>query len=1265
MKSIPAAPIWTISKASQGYRRGCDEGRGWNSAARLFLCLLGFVATAGQAAPLQLRVLVKTNDVATGSGAARGFAQDGSFTYASISSEYQFGPPVAAAGGYFAFQARAQLLAPNRAVLFSDFGIWGGAQGRLATLCIQHGPAPGTGTNFVRPGLMNLSTSGLVLFYGDSSREDGLWTGDLSGGAFGAVEPLAFTQFSTIRPWQTEFYAGFYGIGGSNFIHNLFNGQTRLAYRPAMPAEVFGPGVTLSGAITVLGLDASGRYILQGNTSDGTNRIFAVSSPDQIVSGPYQGQPAPGIPDHRLGFMFASANEQGNIAFVTRLEDGDANFFNDISAVYAGSPTNLTLLAQSSPGQVWGGYTMMSRSNHVLAPGAGGEVGIYRLPSAPGESITFTPLPPLPVPRPAGGPVTTTEALNALGQYAVLYNDNNGPDLWFYNPGEGWTNIARRGVSLNVSGETIATYNIAFVGRTGAGTGSGLTDDGKLYFTVNGTHLISGDSQPRPAVELAALEVNQAVQDWNNSVPLVENKRTYVRAFVQTPDGSPDPVVVTGARVRGFRDGVELPGSPLLPMNPGGAIVASTNAASRRHNLFDSLVYWVPEEWRTGTVSIQFEWPEGEVAYREPAGVGGNAADGRVSVAFHRSGNLDLKFVRVAFTNSSGARITPSYASELELRRRLIAIYPIDDLRPRSGSLLWTIPEIPDSSQLWRVNLMLEEMRKLDGCGAGSERLYYGYMVGNLGGGEANAIPGTVASGWMPFEEERYGRNRHAHELGHVLGRPHAVDSSLGLTPEGWMQGYCREVAGPTNDYPFFTAFNGLKKPTLGPMNLGPDEAVWGLNTHPLGGDALASVQVVNPTNTYELMSYCGSDVTSWRWISGYAYSNLFNVITNKYAPATPPAVFQAAAVAEHLLFSGAVNLATDEAFLRPVLPVQLPGPEPAPIQGDYTLRLLDGGGAVVSETPFAPRPGEADAPEGGPKTMGVFVIPVLADPAIRQAQVVHNGRVLADRRASDHAPTITVRSPNGGERIANDPVTLRWQAQDADGDKLSSIVQFSSDGGTTWETLATDLEETVLEIRRGDLKGTVHGRIRVQVSDGFNTASDISDADFEVSNLPPDLVVLSPADNDLIVGSQQVLFEADLSDPEDGPLTETGVQWVSSIDGPLGTGSALVLNAAGLSESDHLVTVTGTDSGGATSAATIRLRVRREVSPMLEVAQEGQSLVVSWPAALADYVLETSARLDPAQWIVLTGAIETRAGFRRATIPAAGPQTFFRLRRR
>jgi PKD repeat protein len=88
--------------------------------------------------------------------------------------------------------------------------------------------------------------------------------------------------------------------------------------------------------------------------------------------------------------------------------------------------------------------------------------------------------------------------------------------------------------------------------------------------------------------------------------------------------------------------------------------------------------------------------------------------------------------------------------------------------------------------------------------------------------------------------------------------------------------------------------------------------------------------------------------------------------------------------------------------------------------------------------------------------------------------------------------------------------------------------------------------------------------------------------------NYPPTVSITSPADlADLDAGV--VSLVADAQDTEDGALTGTAINWTSSIEGNLGTGSPL---PATLTVGTHTITVVVTDSGNKTATDSITLYV-------------------------------------------------------------------------
>jgi hypothetical protein len=138
--------------------------------------------------------------------------------------------------------------------------------------------------------------------------------------------------------------------------------------------------------------------------------------------------------------------------------------------------------------------------------------------------------------------------------------------------------------------------------------GENMRSDGQwLYFTRNKELRVSGSNSPAARQDLAALglEAVQVVQDLNNSVRLVEGKRTIVRAYARVVESSgtqtdwfPD------AQLRGFRNGVELGTiSPIV----NARITRDGNLANLRPDANRSYQFELPPDWvRSGTLTLRF-----------------------------------------------------------------------------------------------------------------------------------------------------------------------------------------------------------------------------------------------------------------------------------------------------------------------------------------------------------------------------------------------------------------------------------------------------------------------------------------------------------------------------------------------------------------------------------------------------------------------------------------------------------------------------------
>lgn len=705
--------------------------------------------------------------------------------------------------------------------------------------------------------------------------------------------------------------------------------------------------------------------------------------------------------------------------------------------------------------------------------------------------------------------------------------------------------------------------------------------------TAEFASLITGACLNDP-VEVVALEVNQAIQNWQNTVKLVAGKPTTLRAFVQVKAGD-DPQRVAG-RLIGRRNGASLPGSPLAAANAGGAILAGENVTARRGNLTDSLNFVLPASWRSGTVEFELDGGGTPLECKEVAGP--TADDCKVTVEFLPGTEMTLKVVGIPFKQGANT-ILPPPGALLETGLRTRTLFPVRNMPIQTANQLFTtfaaVPTLGD------VNNKLATQRMLDLCftALGCDTVYYGQLNGNSGGGLANGIPGEVSSGWDFGVHTRqaagFFRNVGPHEVGHSLGQHHSVLASK--------QGPCGERAGaaaPT--YPYFGNVGGAQRSLLGP--LGNDQTEnWGLDNRFVRSD-VNNLAVVHPKGaraTFDLMGYCFIASPQDLWPSDYRWEQLRTSLNARFSGTVRAAA--ADTTGDHLIVSGRIDGQTDVADIDP--PAVVNGTIPAPDPGDYAVQLLGAADAVLAEVAFEPSFDAGRPVPGGVDPAvpdGTFTVPVLLPAgAVTAAVVQHNGTTIGRLDASPAAPTVTLLTPGRGSTIATDNVTFSWDGSDADaGTDLLYTVRFSPNGGTTFDTLALHTQDTSIEVPRSQLTGSANAVFQVQATDGLNVTTATSGA-FTVQGNAPAVQITSPLDGDAFYsGVQQIVLEADATDAEDGDLSNA-VRWTSNRQGgTLLTGASGAIGADSLVEGLHTLTAAVTDSSTAVGSQSIDIRVFR-----------------------------------------------------------------------
>ena len=264
----------------------------------------------------------------------------------------------------------------------------------------------------------------------------------------------------------------------------------------------------------------------------------------------------------------------------------------------------------------------------------------------------------------------------------------------------------------------------------------------------------------------------------------------------------------------------------------------------------------------------------------------------------------------------------------------------------------------------------------------------------------------------------------------------------------------------------------------------------------------------------HDFMSYGSSsaEIDSYktskgRWVSDVTYNRIRAAIELDLAPGPfDEFSFRGAAAArsdpsaglgrvDALLIDGFVH---DDGTVT-MLPV-IRKPMPSAItrgidSGSYTIRLV-GEDGVLFRRSFEPL--EISTHDSHIHSIQQ-VVPYRE--GVQRIVLLKDGMQIAEQTASPNAPTVEVTSPAGGATFDDGMVTVQWDQSDADGDPLYALVQYSPDGGWSWQGVglvppggATQATFPVDEMIPGN-----HAFVRVVASDGLNTTVDTSDAFFSV----------------------------------------------------------------------------------------------------------------------------------------------------------------------
>lgn len=264
----------------------------------------------------------------------------------------------------------------------------------------------------------------------------------------------------------------------------------------------------------------------------------------------------------------------------------------------------------------------------------------------------------------------------------------------------------------------------------------------------------------------------------------------------------------------------------------------------------------------------------------------------------------------------------------------------------------------------------------------------------------------------------------------------------------------------------------------------------------------------------HDYMSYGNSNtnlgalVTGFNnWTSPLTYRRMYAALAHRDSPDYDSRVVAQAGggSSDDRVPALMLNVFLDEAgngTLLPLLHKDLPASDigDAP-PGGFDLSLLDGDGDVL----FEDRLGATEITHQDQHShMLRLNLPFVDD--IARVLVEEGGTTVLDETASANPPIVNITSPSGGETFENGTLDVAWTASDADADPLYHLVQFSPDGGSSWQGISMVTPGSPLQASMdvSDMIPGTYGLVRVVTSDGINMGEDVTEVFFSVGTDDP-----------------------------------------------------------------------------------------------------------------------------------------------------------------
>ena len=751
-----------------------------------------------------------------------------------------------------------------------------------------------------------------------------------------------------------------------------------------------------------------------------------------------------------------------------------------------------------------------------------------------------------------------------------------------------------------------------------------------LVFDVANASPDFHEAGPGTVFQVDRIEVTQAIQDDENSVPLIQGKTAVVRVWLHhaTYQGySPYINRVYGSIwVKDMSTGLGL---RLFSMNTISAPGAPNIDRLNRDSSLNFLLVGSGIISYEGPLQISFEpWVDFKTGGRNGIGYPCTGGCEAHTYTLEKSQPVRIELLNIPYKRDASPASPVRNVRDVDftalynwLWRAYPTPHPIEDKYSR-GSLSTTFNYPPEPT--WygcrEVGSRLAMKAILDseysGTGFFTRVRYYGLVSdAEYGGGwmrgcasipttrlvfsPGDAFPGNmIKDNWVWVASGPAGSNTvgwdndgsyadwyGGHEIGHLYGRGHP--------PYADLKGACTRkdslITGTDFTYPYP---DGLIS--------GPDTVHDFPDKKYVGFDWLR--QQAYPGNVWtDMMTY-----RCWQWISDYTYRGILKTLNEEgdtpipKAPSIPAFGATERGPGETLVVVGNIDLVTKNVTMEPFL--KLPGAAPYDAQppngGSLTIDLYNELGESLASYPIEAFP-YTDTPPGEHESALISaLVPFVS--GTTKITISDNGEQIFSRDVLPTSPRITELSPANGEVFergaGNNNITVSWNVTSDSSSELGTnpltfFVMYSPDAGKSWHTVASHITENEVKLNLDDLPGSEEALFGVIATDGVNTDIAVSKDIFTIPFKEPQTTILSPSSNTTYSTGEAVLLAGEAFSRQDGSLyNTTSLQWSSNIQGHLGSGP--IIAPSDLVPGEHVISLTAKDSTGLVGISSISLRV-------------------------------------------------------------------------